>query len=134
MNVVIKKLVLRSNKTTIQTLVRNFNIEQLGYLYPDVIEDSFNVKKGTSSFGQSVSDLFSEYKVNKIRLSELDIIISTSISKYKNHYSIDVKKEQLEIHNSAVEEFRQLNAPLSSFVRECNKLLKRNANNPSHQQ
>ena len=121
---IISKLILRSNKTTIQTLVRNFNIEQLGYIYPDIIEDEFKVKRGTSSFGEAVSNLFSEYKVNKVRLEELSYIIKTSLQKYRLHYSIDVKREHMKIHNESVDEFRELNKPLAKFVRLSNKVLK----------
>ena len=124
MNTIIEFLIKRSNKTTIQTLVKNFDIERLGYMYYDVIEDSFNVKKGTSSFGEAVSNLFNEYKVNKIRLAELDIIMKNSMSKYKLHNSVDVKREQMEIYNNAVDEFKALNQPLALFVRRCNKILK----------
>lgn len=124
MNTIIESLIKRSNKTTIQTLVKNFDIERLGYMYYDVIEDSFNVKKGTSSFGEAVSNLFNEYKVNKIRLAELDIIMKNSMSKYKLHNSVDVKREQMEIYNNAVDEFKALNQPLALFVRRCNKILK----------
>jgi len=74
MNAHIESLIKRSNKTTIQTLVRNFDIERLGYMYSDIIEDAFGVKKGTASFGVAVRELFSDYKVNKIRLSELDLL------------------------------------------------------------
>lgn len=119
----IEKLIKRSNKTTIQTLVRNFSIEQLGYLYPDVIEDYFNVKKGTSSFGEAVSEVFKDYKTNKIRLEELDYIIKTSLSKYKLHYSVEEKRKQMQIHNQAVEEFKELNKPTVKFVRLVNKTL-----------
>ena len=120
----IEKLILRSNKTTIQTLVRNFDIERLGYLYSDIIEEDLNVKKGTSSFGIAVSNVFSEYKVNKIRLSELDLIIKNSLSKYKLHFSIEEKRKQMNIHNNAVEEFKELNKPLEKFVRLANRTLK----------
>ena len=124
MNAIIESIIRKSNKTTIQTLVRNFDIERLGYIYSDVIEEAFNVKKGTTSFGIAVSDLFSDYKVNKIRLSELDLIMKNAMSKYKLHYSIDVKRENVKIYNEAAEEFKTLNKPLSIFVRECNKTLK----------
>lgn len=124
MNVLIERMIDRSNKTTIQTLVRNFDIERLGYIYADIIEDAYGVKKGTASFGEKVSDVFSDYKVNKIRLAELDRIIKTSLSKYKLHYSIDVKREQMAIHNEAVAEFTELNKPLSLFTRRCNKYFK----------
>lgn len=124
MKTIIEKLINRSNKTTIQTLVRNFDIERLGYMYSDIIEDSFGVKKGTCSFGIAVSELFEEYKVNKVRLVELDYIIKTSLSKYKLHYNIEVKREQMDIHNNAVNEFRKLNKPLDKFVRLANKTLK----------
>ena len=124
MNITIESLIKRSNKNIIQTLVRNFDIERLGYMYADVIEDSFNVKKGTSSFGEAVSNLFNEYKVNKIRLAELDIIMRNSMSKYKLHYSTGVKSEQMEIYNNAVDEFKILNQPLALFVRRCNKIIK----------
>ena len=120
----IQTLIKRSNKTTIQTLVRNFDIERLGYMYADVIEDAFNVKKGTASFGIAVSELFSAYKVNKIRLVELDLIMKNSMSKYKLHYSIEVKRENMKIYNDAADEFKMLNNPLSVFVKECNKVLK----------
>lgn len=125
MKELIEKLIKRSNKTTIQTLVRNFSIEQLGYLYPDIIEDAFNVKKGTSSFGAAVSEVFKDYKVNKIRLEELDYIIKTSLSKYKLHYSVEEKRKQMQIHNQAVEEFRELNKPIAKFVRFANKTIKK---------
>lgn len=124
MNEIIKSLIKRSNKTTIQTLVKNFDIERLGYLYYDVIEDAFNVKKGTASFGEAVSNLFSDYKVNKVRLSELDFIMRRSLSKYKFHYSLELKREQMIIYNAACDEFKQLNKPLASFVRKCNIVLK----------
>jgi len=123
-SILISKMIKRCNPTTIQTLVRNFDIERLGYMYADIIEDAFNVKKGTSSFGECVSIIFAEYKVNKIRLSELDLIIKQSLSKYKLHYSIDVKREQMKIHNEAVEEFKILNNPLSKFVKFANKEFK----------
>lgn len=124
MNKVIESLIKRSNTSTIQTLVKNFDIERLGYLYPDIIEDAFKVKKGTASFGEAVSDLFSEYKVNKIKLSELDRTMKMSISKYKLHYSLEEKAKQAKIYNAAAEEFKTLNQPLSLFVRRCNKILK----------
>ena len=120
----IETLIRRSNKTTIQTLVRNFDVERLGYMHADVVEDIFNVKKGTASFGIAVSELFSEYKVNKIRLAELDIIMKNAMSKYKLHYSIEVKREQMKIYNDAADEFKTLNRPLTLFVRLCNKILK----------
>lgn len=123
MKELIEKLIKRSNKTTIQTLVRNFSVDQLGYLYPDIIEDAFNVKKGTSSFGAAVSEVFKDYKVNKIRLEELDYIIKTSLSKYKLHYSVEEKRKQMHIHNQAVEEFRELNKPIAKFVRLANKTI-----------
>jgi len=123
MNHIIKSLIKRSNKTTIQTLVRNFDIERLGYLYSDIIEDNCNVKKGTASFGEAVSNLFSDYKVNKIRLTELDLMMKNAMSKYKIHYSIDVKREQMKVYNAAVDEFKSLHEPLSLFVRRCNKIL-----------
>jgi hypothetical protein len=124
MKTVIEELLKRSNKTTVQTLVRNFNIEQLGYMYADVIEDAFGVKKGTSSFGVAVSNLFSEYKVDKIRLTELDYIIKTSLQKYKIHYSLDEKRKQMNIHNTAVDEFTELNKHLGKFTRFANKFYK----------
>ena len=124
MNPLIERMIDRSNKTTIQTLVRNFDIERLGYMYADIIEDHFGVKKGTASFGEKVSEIFSDYKVNKIRLAELDYIIKTSLSKYKLHYSLEVKREQMKIHNEAVAEFTELNKPMGLFVRHCNKYLK----------
>ena len=124
MKTIIEQLIKRSNKTTIQTLVRNFDIERLGYMYSDIIEHAFGVKKGTCSFGIAVSNLFKEYKVNKVRLVELDYIIKTSLSKYKLHYSIEVKRDQMNIHNNAVDEFRELNKPLDKFVRLANKTLK----------
>lgn len=121
MKEIIEKLIKRSNKTTIQTLVRNFSVDQLGYLYPDVIEDAFSVKKGTSSFGVAVSEVFKDYKTNKIRLTELDYIIKTSLSKYKLHYSVEEKRKQMQIHNQAVDEFRELNKPIAKFVKLANK-------------
>lgn len=124
MNSIIEKIILRSNKATIQSLVSSFDIERLGYMYADIIEDACNVKKGTASFGAAVSDLFADYKVNKIRLAELDRIMRTSMSRYKLHYSVDVKREQMEIYNAAADEFKTLNRPLSLFVRRCNKILK----------
>ena len=124
MDSIIIELIKRSNKTTIQTLVRNFDIERLGYMYADIIEDAFNVKKGTASFGEAVSNVFEAYKVNKVRLAELDLIIKQSYSKYRLHYSVDVKREQLKIHNDAVEEFRILNKPLIKLVSLANKTIK----------
>jgi len=47
-----------------------------------------------------------------------------AMSKYKLHYSIDVKREQMKIYNDAADEFKSLNQPLSVFVRKCNKILK----------
>lgn len=123
MKELIEKLIKRSNKTTIQTLVRNFSVDQLGYLYPDIIEDAFGVKKGTSSFGVAVSKVFKDYKTNKIRLEELDYIIKTSLSKYKLHYSVEEKRKQMQIHNQAVEEFRELNKPIAKFVKLANKTM-----------
>ena len=123
MDSIIIELIKRSNKTTIQTLVRNFDIERLGYMYADIIEDAFNVKKGTASFGEAVSNVFEAYKVNKVRLAELDLIIKQSYSKYRLHYSVDVKREQLKIHNDAVEEFRILNKPLIKLVSLANKTI-----------
>jgi len=124
MDSVIEKLIKRSNTSTIQTLVKNFDIERLGYLYADIIEDEFNVKKGTASFGEAVSNVFSDYKVNKIRLVELDRTMKSSMSKHKLHYSREEKARQAKIYNAAADEFKILNQPLSLFVRRCNKILK----------
>lgn len=124
MKEIVKKLVLKSNKTTIQTLVRNFDIERLGYMFPDIIESEYNVRRGTCSFGISVSEVFSEYKVNKIRLEELNYIIKLSASKAKLLFTPESKKEQIKLHNDSVEEFNELNKPLTKFVKEVNKIYK----------
>ena len=125
MNPLIEKMIDRSNKTTIQTLVRNFEIERLGYMYADIIEDNFQVKRNTASFGVAVSELFGDYKVNKIRLEELDKIMMKANAKIKYHYSITVKQEQTKIYNDAAAEFAELNKPISLFTRQCNKYYKK---------
>ena len=124
MNPIICQLLDRSNKTTIQTLVRNFDIERLGYIYADIIEDNFQVKRNTASFGVAVSELFADYKVNKIRLEELDKIMMKANAKIKYHYSITVKQDQTKIYNDAAAEFAELNIPISLFTRRCNKYFK----------
>lgn len=120
----IEAILLRASRDTVQKAIKRFSPESLGYLFPEIIEEYFSVKKGTASFGEAVSKLFEGYKVNKVRLEEVDLEIQKSLSKFKLHYSIDVKREQMIKHNILVDEFTALHLNLTKFVKEVNKFYK----------
>lgn len=114
----------KADKLTVQRLVKDHSVERLGYIYHEVIEEYFKVKKGTSDFGMAVSDLFAEYKLNKVRAYELEALMKVSKDMYKNSYSPDLKREWGVKYNDAVNEFNELVKPTTKFVKVYNKLLK----------
>lgn len=124
MNNTLLTILKKANKSTVQALVRDFSVERLGYIHCEVIEDDFNIKRGTCGFGIVVSELFSEFKVDKVRLHELEPLMRSARVKAKNSFSKDVILENMNTYNELVEEFNKLNDPITKFVKLYNKILK----------
>lgn len=125
MNKTIEKLILRSDKKTLQSLVYDNSIERLGYIHNDIIEDEFKVKKGTCEFGITVSNLFEEYRIkNKVLACELEAAMRNEYKMYKNSISPDKRREHGLKYNQLVEMHTELIEPTTRFVKAMNKVLK----------
>ncbi|WP_444671261.1 hypothetical protein [Flavobacterium columnare] len=122
----LKDIIKKAHKSTIQSCVNLRTPFQLAYVHSNIVEDYFNVKKGTSSFGEVAQDLFSEFKVNHIEMDRIKKEIRQFKFRYKHTISIVDKQHYKEEHNKLVETERELYKPIRKFVKLCNKVRSEN--------
>ncbi len=126
---IITKMIQRLNKERAQLFVKGFQVTSLGYVFPTDIEEAYNVKSGTASFGIAVTDLFSDFKTDGVRMAELDSLMRKECIAMEKASTIESKITHARIYNSYVDEFRELNKPIARFVRLFNKVKKQVNNN-----
>ena len=123
------EIIKKAKVSTIQSCVRLNDIRQLGYIYSTIIEQTFNVKRGTGDFGIVLSIIFEPYEcLNRIRMEELQHQLRHHYTRYKHCYSPDLKQFHKEEYNKLVEEERELYKPIKKFVRLANKIKKEQKN------
>jgi len=115
-------MIQKLNKERAQLFVKGFQVTSLGYVFPDEIEQAYGVKRGTASFGVAVTDLFSEFKTDGVRMAELDSLMRKECEAMESATDVETKIKHARIYNSYVDEFRQLNKPIARFVRLFNKV------------
>lgn len=121
---IISKMIQKVHKERAQLFVKGFQVTSLGYAFPNDVEEAYGVKRGTSSFGIAVSDLFSDFRTDAVRMAELDSLMRKECKEFENSTTVESKITHARIYNSYVDEFRELNKPIARFVRLFNKVKK----------
>ncbi|GIM60523.1 hypothetical protein CAPN008_05730 [Capnocytophaga canis] len=119
-------IIKRAPAKMIQVFVNAGTPERLGYTYSYIIEEFFEVKKGTSSFGAVVTDIFSEYMINSIKFKELERQINFHKKRFKFTFDFNIvqRRHHMTECNRLVDEQKKIYEPVRKFVRLCNKIKK----------
>lgn len=122
----LEELIRRAPAKIIQALVNLGTPERLGYSYSHIVEEYFDVKKGTCTFGIVVSEIFDEFKIDSIKFKELERQINFHKRRFKStfDFNIEQRRHHMTECNRLVDEQKEVYKPMRKFVRLCNKIKK----------